>query len=579
LSIRDSLKENSKYIIIVLLLTFITAIIALMTPLLYRHLFDVAIPNRNIYLLCWILAGMIVIPFIESMLNSLQYYIRSYIGERVTSSLRKNLFQHAINTTIMYDQKLNTTQIVHQLTRNSGQIGVFIAQTIIPVISNSVMMAGLFITMILMDWRLGLLALLVLPPSVLLSKKIGQTASKLDREQKDHLETGDKFLIEVFNNITLVKSFGGVTFEKNTWNLWLEKLWSIQSKTLVVHNFNRNLLGQLINNVITGVILGIGAYFIVTGSFTVGDLVAFIAFLPRAYTALKSIMDTRIGLDKIRVALDKTEAIFMLQIEKDLFGQMKLQKINSYTIEFVNVSFQYKNEVEILKELSFKISENEMIAIVGPSGSGKSTILDLLMGFAVSSYGEIKVDNINIRELSIDDYRDKISIIPQDPILWDSTILNNIIYPDESGDLSSNIASTLTDLLNKLNLNHLLDPSKSSGLNSAVGNNGTNLSGGERQRIAIARALFRDKPILLVDEATSALDALTEKIVRDTLIGYKGYRTTIIIAHRLSTIMNVDRVFFLQAGRIIESGSPDELIKKRGLFYEYYNAQALANVE
>lgn len=574
LSIKHSLKKNSGYVILALIITVITSILALITPLLYTVLFNEAIPDRNIQLLFWILAGMIVIPLAESLTNSVQYYVRSYIGEKVTSGLRKDLFQHAVNISLKYSQEINTPQIVFHLTKDAGQIGTFFSQTIIPVISNSVMIVGLFATMLILDWRLGLLAMLVLPPSVLLSKKIGQASSKLDRKQKAHLEEGDWFLHEVFNNLKLVRALGGTILETKKWNNWLSKLWSIQSKTLVVHNFNRNLLGQLINNVITGAVLGIGAYLIIAGNIAVGELVAFIAYLPRAYGTLRSIMDTRIGLDRIKVTIERVEALFLLKLEKDLFGQKILNKKNSYSIEFVNVSFQYRDDGEILKDLSFKVCENEMVAIVGPSGSGKSTIFELLMGYAVPKSGEIKIDNVNIRELSIESYRDSISIVPQDPALWDSTILKNIMYPNDNGNPNPKEINDITELLDSLELNTLIT-SNSAGLNINVGKQGSQLSGGERQRIAIARTLYRDRPILLIDEATSALDAITEKKVRDLLLMYKNNRTSLIIAHRLSTIMNADRIFFLRDGKIIESGTPYELLEMKGSFFEFYKAQSL----
>ncbi|MBE3584433.1 MAG: ABC transporter ATP-binding protein [Limnochordaceae bacterium] len=541
-----------------------------MSPLLFKTALDVAIPSGNTAMLVWLLVGMVVTPVVQAGLNSLQEYGRASIGEAVANELRRKLFIRVIQAPLPDLERVTSGQIIHRITRECGRVGeVFVGQEVVPLFSNMALVLGTFVVMVLLNWQLGFIAMVVFPPSFLLSGYVGRIARDLDSSLIAHLEKGQEYLQELFANIKTVRAFNAVEVELSRWDDWLEKHRRHKAHDIVYHNLSRVLFSDVINNLVLGMVFGYGALQVMNGDMTTGDLIAFISYLPRAYAALRLVLNTHVESEKIKAAVQAIDQLISLPQETQWFGALPARSDKSPAIEFRNVSFRYRKDGFHIDGVSFTVEWGEFLGIVGPSGAGKSTIFDLLLGFYVPASGSIMVGGVDIRLLSLVELRKQFAFIPQDHHIWRNSLAFNLAYPH--GDVDPQLLrravrdAQLEDLVAALPHD----------LATELGERGANLSGGECQRIAIARALVRQAPILLMDEATASLDALTELRLRKALQAAAEGRTLLVIAHRLATVMDADKILVLQAGRVVEYGSPAELLRRQGLFYEMYQAQKL----
>ena len=307
---------------------------------------------------------------------------------------------------------------------------------------------------------------------------------------------------------------------------------------------------------------------------------AFIAYLPRSYSLLQSLLGAQVNLQEAKVNAEKVDDLFALAHEpsadtilssgsslKSEDAGMTSESVGA-SLAFHNVSFDYGRGDFGVQDLTFRVEPGEFVGVVGPSGGGKSTVIDLIMGFYTPQTGTIAVDGIDLRELSLESLRSQIGLVAQDPFLWNDTIGRNINYPcpiddnDKSREAAS--AAQIDEFIVGLPQSY----------RTIVGERGMTLSGGERQRLAIARALLQRPRLLLLDEATAALDALSEQKVRSAIDKARAGRTAIVVAHRLSTILQADRILVIEQGRTVEMGRPDELLARRGLFFDLYQAQS-----
>ena len=330
----------------------------------------------------------------------------------------------------------------------------------------------------------------------------------------------------------------------------------------------RIVLPEFINYAAAGLIFGNGAFEIIQGRMTLGSLVAFVAYLPRSYSVLQALLGTHVNLQEARVNAEKVYALF------DLAREPSGERLLSSTLQagsalaFHNVSFDYGRGDFGAHDLTFRADPGEFIGVVGPSGGGKSTIIDLIMGFHAPRSGTITIDGIGLRQLSLASLRSQIGLVSQDTFLWNDSVGANILYPGRSDDWDRKRQAArdaqIDDFITGL----------PGGYGTVVGERGMTLSGGERQRLAIARALLQRPRLLLLDEATSALDALTDQKVRAAIDKVRAGRTAIVEAHRLITILQADRILVIDQGRIVEMGSHQELLARRGLFFDLYQAQS-----
>ena len=579
--IKEELKKQFPRITLLVFLSLVGAGVGLVQPLLFKQLLDTAIPAADVRLIGLLLVGMVAVPILSAGFASANQYLRAYIGEGVAQRLRQDLFDHLLFVRLADLEQFKAGEHIYRITRSCGLVGeVFVGQHLLPLAMNAILLIGTLSAMTWLHWRLTLLALLAFPLSLLLTRKTRNYTQNLYRELSNTLEWGESYLNELFPGMRTARAFNAEAFEKARWGEWLTTHRRIKAKISAFHELIRFVLPESINYVVAGLVFAYGAFEIVQGSLTIGSLVAFVAYLPRAYAVLQTLLGAQVNMQEARVNAHKVDTLFALAREpsgdevlpSDPASDARRTAVDppplGAALSFHRVSFDYGRGDFGARDLTFRAAPGEFIGIVGPSGGGKSTIIDLILGFYMPQSGAISIDGIDLRRLSLTSLRSQIGLVPQDLFLWNDSISRNINYPAHTDDVGTSAdaarAAQIDDFITGL----------PDGYRTIVGERGLTLSRGERQRLAIARALQQRPRLFLFDEATSALDALTEQKVRAAFEKARAGRTAIVVAHRLSTIRNADRILVIDQGRIVETGNQDELLSRGGLFADLYKAQS-----
>ena len=555
---------------VVVLLMFLGTASALVTPLLLRELIDGAIPSGDTGMILTLVVAMTLLPIVDVGLGLLRNFARASVGEAVTRRLRTDLFNHLIQGRLDDIERTRLGHIVTVITQCCGRVGeVFVAQTVVLSIYHLMLVLVTAGIMLSLNWKLALITLLAFPPSYLLARVAGSRERRLNNEQNDILSSGQSYITEVFDNIKTVKSFTGESREIAWWEGWTRRNWRNKARMIAHHDLFQFGFWVAIQNVVRGLIFGYGAFEVVNGRATVGDLVAFLAYLPGLYESIRRILDFITFSASIRADTDRIDDLMALPAEQVSIPNDIVRKTRAMSVEFSNVSFRFAREGFGIEDLSLQAKAGEFIGIVGPTGGGKSTVLDLTQGFYEPLDGRILIDGRDMRDLSLREVRRHIYVVPQDAWMWHDTVLANIIYPETQPDMA-----LVEQIVSDSQLAEFVE-ALPNGLDEVLGPKGFDLSGGERQRIAIARALYRKAGLVLLDEPTSALDARTEFHLSAALDELRRRSTLIVVAHRLKTVMNADKILVIEGGRIVEDGTPEELRGGSGLFAMMYEMQSL----
>ena len=567
------LKKRRGEILAVVVSMVLASGITLIQPLFFRMLFDEAIPQKDGVLIGWLLLGMVGVPVTAMAVSYFQEFLRAQIGEYVSQALREAAFARAIHFKFADIEKFTSAEINSRIKLEAGKVGeMYISADLLPALSSVMMLLGTVGFMCYLNVKLTLIALVAVPLTSVLVVYMAKRSQQLDRAFSNLLERGTNFLQETMLGLRTIRSFGGEQRARSQWDEWIAEHIRVKNKTVAFHNFVLHFPNELINTLVVGILFGYGAYEIMQGHLTVGSLIAFVAYAPRIYNALRVIYRAYEGTLRIQISIEKLDALFAHPTELDDKRSVRdfpTQGDVAPRIEFRDVSFHYARGAGV-KDLSFVIEPGEFVGIVGPTGGGKSTLIDLLLRFYDIDAGSIEIDGVNIADIALSDLRKNIALIPQDVFMWNTSIWENVIYPHKNQD-----KVVVDEAVKMAQLDGFVGGLPEQ-YDTVVGEAGKTLSGGERQRIAIARALLKNPRILLMDEATSALDAITESKVRDAIDVSRKGKTTLVIAHRLSTIWKADRILVIgEGGTIVEMGTPKALIAQDGYFAELYRAQQL----
>ena len=551
-----------------------------------KRLFDEAIPAGDIALVAPLLVGIIVFPLLAMALGAVQNYLRAGIGEAVSQSLRQALFNHVLYVRMKNLEQVASGRIIRAITKVCGEIGeVYVSNELLPMFTNALLLLGTLGVMLYLNSRLLLVSLVIFPVSYLFARRMYTYAEGLDGELHQSRDTAMSYLQDVMPGMRTVRAHTAEPYESARWLAWIKADWQIKARTVTFHNLVRTLPMDLIQHFGVGLVYGYGAYEVISGRLSIGGLVAFILYVPRAYVALETILDGYIATGQAKAAAERIDSLLGLPREID-------QPVNAApgsartdasapaaakneagpvgaAIEFANVSFDYGREGFGLEDVSFQIEPGAFVGVVGPSGGGKSTIIDLILRFYEPRSGEIRVDGEAIDSLPLSHLRQMIGLVPQDVFLWNDSIYANLVYPSRNVPREQLVSAAKAAQL------HDFVESLPEGYETSVGERGLALSGGERQRLSLCRAILEEPHILLLDEATSALDSLIEREIRAALEQARQGRTTLVVAHRLVTVMKADKVLVLDEGRLVQEGSPQALLAQAGLFRDLYEAQRL----
>ncbi len=498
-----------------------------------------------------------------------RYYTVSWVGERVTADLRSAVYARVLLQSSQFFETLQTGEVLSRLTGDTTLVQTVVGSSIsmglrslFQFVGGMVMLA--VTSFYLFSLNLGLMAILIIPILA-----IGRKVKKLSRESQDKIADASALAGEILNAVPTVQAY---TQEQRETQRFTDSA-EISFMTAIRRSRVRALLTALIIMAVMGSIifvLWIGANLVHTGSMTGGQLTSFILYAALVAGGVSTMAE--VWGDVMRAA-GATGRLLELLHAKSAIVEAKipqpLPQLGKAEIQFENVTFRYPSRIQTaaLDDITLNIASGESVALVGPSGAGKTTLFQLLLRFYDVTQGTIRFNGQDIRQLSLHDLRNNIAIVPQDSVIFSANALENIRYGRPNASDNEVMAAAKSAQVEEF-ISRLPD-----GYQTFFGERGTRLSGGQRQRIAIARAILKNAPLLLLDEATSALDAESEILVQEGLDAAMQGRTTLIIAHRLATVKKVNRIIVLDQGRIVEIGSPDDLLKQSGLYAKLASLQ------
>jgi len=542
----------------------------LYVPWVLKDVIDEVLAQKNMLMLNTIAIGIVVVFFLRGIFFYGQTYLMSYIAQRVIIDIREALYRHLQRLSLSYYEKRKTGTIMSYITNDVAALQAALVDSMVEMVTEGAILIGSLGTMFYLHWKLSLLTMITMPIIAQAMNIFGKKLKSTSTIMQERIADITSVLQEAISSVRVVKSFVREDFE-------IERF-----KVQNISNFRAQMKNTQIMATLTPVIeflaaIGVtciiwyGGVEVVNGDLTPGALIAFLVYAVNLSNPVKRL--SRV-FGTVQRALAAAERVFeVLDTESEVQEKPKAVKLPTIDgkVSFQNVTFEYKPNEPALNSISLEVKPGQMVAIVGPSGAGKSTIANLIPRFYDLKSGNIFIDDIDITDVTLDSLRQQIGIVPQETVLFNGSIYDNILYGDLNATKEQVIAAT------KAANAHEFIMTMPNGYDSQIGERGASLSGGQRQRIAIARAILKNPRILILDEATSALDTESEKIVQAALDQLMIGRTSFVIAHRLSTVLSADRIIVMEKGNIVEQGTHKELLQLNGLYSSLYNIQFKAH--
>ena len=494
------------------------------------------------------------------------------VAEEVKKKIQIDMLSSFIKADTQQIENKHSGKYISNLNFDVNQITGMLSNSFLSFFKDGLTLIGLLTVMFLQNWRLSLVAIIMIPIASITAKKLGKRMGKVVTEAQEKSGDLNKYLIDLFKNHKVIKIFQRENFENQRSEKFVNDLKEKSIKIATVF-----IRATPIMEILTGIMIAILIFYsgklIMNGQLNINNFFSFLAAMMLAYQPVKSLATINVGIFQ-GISAGK-RIIPIIDSENNISSNENLKniKLEDGSINFKNVNFNYESnqDNEVLKNINLEIAGNKMTALVGHSGSGKSTLLSLIPRIYDPSSGEIHLDGQNIKEVKLSSLRKEISIVDQNTTLFDDTVLNNIKYakPDATNEQIFQAAemAMCTDFINKLE----------NKFETKIGENGVKLSGGEKQRLSIARAFLKNSKIILLDEATSSLDSETEEKIQKALEKLISNKTTIVIAHRLSTILNSNKIYVLDKGNVVDQGKHDELLENSKIYKNFYNRQIKEN--
>lgn len=535
-------------------------------PFVIKDMVDQVLSEKNTTMLNWIVLSIIVVFVIRGIAYYGQSYLMNYVGQRVIIDIRKAVFEKLQRLSMSFYDKHKTGTIMSYVTNDVSALQSAMVDNVVEMITETVILVASIVMMIYLDWKLFLVTFATFPVVLFFIDNFGKRIRKSGSCIQEAAADITSVLQEVASSPRVIKSFVREGYEVDRFDK--ENM----------NNFRANMKYAQLSSTLTptiefvaavgvSIILWYGGNSVINGSITAGSLVAFLTYAVNISNPIKRL--SRV-IGNIQKALAAAQRVFdVLDLPEDIKNApdaKALPKVKG-DVRFNDVSFAYNENEEVLSHVSFEVKPGEMIAFVGPSGAGKSTVASLLPRFYDATNGSITIDGQDIRKVTLDSLREQVGIVPQETVLFNGSVYDNILYgrldaTREEVEAAAKAANA-HDFIMQL----------PDGYETMLGDRGMNISGGQRQRISIARAILKNPQILILDEATSALDTESERVVQEALDRLMVGRTSFVIAHRLSTIKNADKIMVLEKGQLIEQGNHDELMAMDGLYAHLYKIQ------
>ncbi|TYZ24003.1 lipid A export permease/ATP-binding protein MsbA [Selenomonas ruminis] len=535
-------------------------------PWIIKDMIDKVLSDKNMMMLNWICVGIVVVFFVRGIFFYGQSYLVSYIGQKVIIDVREVMFRKFQRMPMAYFDKHQTGETMSYITNDVAAIQSALVDQLIEMVTEGSILIGSLVLMVYLDWKLSLLTLVVIPLVGQAMKIFGRKIKRNGTVIQERMADITSLLQESISAVRVVKSFVREKYETDRFVRQNQLNFQAAMKNVQLTSLLTPTVEFLAAISVT-FIVWFGGYEVVNDEMTAGALVAFLTYAVNLANPVKRLSRVYGNLQRAMAAVDRVFAVIDLEEPiSDKEGAKPLPKISG-AVKLDHVSFEYKKGVPALSDVSLDAKPGQMIAFVGPSGAGKSTIANLIPRFYEIMDGSISIDGTDIRDVTVSSLREQIGIVPQETLLFSTTVMENIRYgrldATDEEVIEAAKAANADEFIRNL----------PQGYDTKIGERGMNLSGGQRQRMAIARAILKNPRILILDEATSALDTESEKIVQAALDKLMVGRTSFVIAHRLSTIFNADQIFVIDNGHVKEHGTHEELLKLDGLYSYLYNIQ------
>jgi ATP-binding cassette, subfamily B, bacterial len=576
------LKRYRTLVAVSLLLTGVTVVLGLAHPWPLAFMIDCVLGNKpppkeitnllgtsdKYALLVFAAAASLVLAIVTNAISAFYEYVNTKLEQRLVLDFRSDLFSHAQRLSVGYHDLKPRGQLMTQILSEADASGTLVL-SILPLVESVAMLIGMFAIAFRLDRELALLSLVVVP---FIYYSVGFYSRRIvPRLQAVRtLEWSTASIL--FESMAMIRVVAAFTRERHEYGRFRTQ-GALTADARVGVTMRQTIFSLGVNTCTaagTALLLGVGAYHVLQGRLTVGELLVVLSYIAAVYAPLETISSTIGGLQTQLIAV---QGAFMLMDEQpeivDAPDAIALSRCRG-AIAFENVGFNYPGRQETLKDITFSVEPGARVALVGPTGAGKTTLISLMMRFYDAKAGCVRIDGHDVREVGLPSLREQFAVVLQMPQLFSGTIADNIRYGrlDASTDdvMRSAAAANAAEFVECL----------PNGYETILGEGGAQLSVGERQRICIARAFLRDAPVLVLDEPTSAIDSRTESVILDALDDLMVGRTTFMIAHRLSTVRHADLILVVNRGEIVERGSHGELLARNGLYRELYDVQSLA---
>jgi len=542
------------------------SLLGLVLPWVLRSLIDSVLVGQDFSLLNRIVGGLVVVFIVQMVFGYTNGYLLAWVGERVVADLRAQLYRHLLRLSLRFFSERRVGEIMSRVTNDVSLIQTAVANNFVGLIQQAVTLVGGIVMLVVVNWRLTVLTLTVAPVVITAVFFFSRKLRRISIDVQDRLADVATVLEETLSGVRIVKSFTREDHEVERFTRRVERNFRTAMRRAQARAIFLPLITFLAFLALSAV-LWYGGNEVIAGRITPGDLVAFLFYA----VIVAGPIGASTGLyAQFQEALGATERVFQLLDEQpeltDVRGALPMPPIKGQ-VHFEDVSFDYDPRDEVLRDIRLIVNPGEIVALVGPSGAGKSTLVNLIPRFYDPDKGRILIDGLDIRTVRIKSLREQIGIVPQETILFGGSVRENISYGKlDASDREIVAAARAANA-------HDFVAALPNGYHTIVGERGAKLSGGERQRISIARAILKDPRILILDEATSSLDTESERLVQEALDRLMHGRTTFVIAHRLSTVNNANVIIYLADGRIMERGTHQELMARKGRYHRLYSMQ------
>ena len=566
---------TSKFISKIILAAFFSVIVAVSTSAT-AWLLDPAIEkifiNKDQTLI--ILIPLAIIIAFSAKGISLYYakLIMINVSEEVKKMLQTDMLKSFIKADTEIIENKHSGKYISNLNFDVMQITKLLSEAYLSIFKDGLTLLGLLCVMFFQNWKLSLIAIIMIPLATITAKILGKRMGKVTTQAQEKSGDLNRYLIDLFKNHKIIKIFQRENFEKSRSEKFVNDLKEKSAKIAAVYIRSAPIM-EILTGIMIAALIFYSGKLIISGELAINNFFSFLAAMMLAYQPVKTLTKVNVAISQGFSAAERILPIIDIENEINLNEQGEKLTIKEGNIVLDNINFSYKSNPEnkVLQNISVKFTGGKMTALVGHSGSGKSTLLNMIPRIYLPTSGNIYFDNQDISKVNLMSLRNQISIVDQNTTLFDDTIFNNIKYarPDANKEdiLEAAKLSMCDEFINNLE----------NGFETMIGENGVKLSGGEKQRLSIARAFLKNSRIILLDEATSSLDSDTEEKIQKALDKLTINKTTIVIAHRLSTILNSDNIYVVDNGKIIDSGKHDELLDKSKIYKNYYQRQIKHN--